>query len=365
MAKKSGKALAASSQYWLVDRSKIESVCCAARRAIVRATRPETVEKQAAELEAILAAIKKLKPEFTPRINAEYLFARKRLGELNPKEHVPGPGRGKKESGNNDSFSKAEKNRRWENAALAEFWDHEELNPRLESGTIAITRVMSFVKLERARRKAKKNSGATPIDEVIHSPFQDVMRGIQDESVELIFADPPWDADSISMYEDIGKNACRVLVPGGSVLVYSSSQMLNRTIGMLASEGMRFQGLCYDVRCSGKYARLSRDGIVVRVMPLVWYVKGACRFGSADFVEDAVLTDTIQKDTHDWQQHEDIAEYYIKKLTSKGGIVFDPFCGGGTTSVIAKRLGRRFITCDIDEHTTQAATERIHDAECQ
>ena len=48
---------------------------------------------------------------------------------MTPKE--PGPGRGKKESDNNDSFSQKEKDRRWENAALAEFWEHPELNPRL------------------------------------------------------------------------------------------------------------------------------------------------------------------------------------------------------------------------------------------
>ena len=76
-----------------------------------------------------LAAIKKLKPEYSPQVNSAWLFARKRLGELTPKE--PGPGRGKKESDNNDSFSQKEKDRRWENAALAEFWEHPELNPRL------------------------------------------------------------------------------------------------------------------------------------------------------------------------------------------------------------------------------------------
>ncbi len=61
---------------------------------------------------------------------APSLFARKRMGELTPKERGGRP----KLSDNNESLSKAEQNRRWENAALAEFWDHPELHPRLEAG---------------------------------------------------------------------------------------------------------------------------------------------------------------------------------------------------------------------------------------
>jgi hypothetical protein len=44
----------------------------------------------------------KWKPEFGPQVNSLYLFARKRLAELTPKES--GPGRGKKESDQNDPF---------------------------------------------------------------------------------------------------------------------------------------------------------------------------------------------------------------------------------------------------------------------
>lgn len=354
---KVSRELAARSQFDLVDGAKIDALCNRHRKSLALAKRVEAVEDREAEIEALLAAIKKWKPEYSPQVNSLWLFARKRIGELTPKE-TGGPGNNA--SRNNDALSAAQRNRRWQNASLAEFWDHEELNPRLESGTISLTKAIDFIKLERARRKAKKYKGKTPINEVIYAPFQSIMAGIPDESIELIFADPPWDSASISMYSDIGREAPRILVPGGSMLVYSSSQMLNRTIAMLHSEGMRYYGLCYDVRCSGKYARLNRSGIIVRAMPLIWYAKGADRFGTADFVEDAVVTDTKQKGTHDWQQHEAVAAYYIDKLTSKKGIVFDPFCGGGTTAAIAKSMGRRFITCDIDENAVEAAKERLN-----
>ena len=44
-----------------------------------------------------------------------------------------------------------------------------------------------------------------------------------------------------------------------------------------------------------------------------------------------------------------------------GGTVLDPFAGSGTTGVVAKRLRRDFIGCEINPDYAQMATERIFD----
>ena len=44
-----------------------------------------------------------------------------------------------------------------------------------------------------------------------------------------------------------------------------------------------------------------------------------------------------------------------------GGKVLDPFAGSGTTGVVAKRLWRDFIGCEINPDYAQMATERIFD----
>lgn len=44
-----------------------------------------------------------------------------------------------------------------------------------------------------------------------------------------------------------------------------------------------------------------------------------------------------------------------------GGTVLDPFAGSGTTGVVAKRLWRNFIGCEINPDYAQMATERIFD----
>ena len=42
-----------------------------------------------------------------------------------------------------------------------------------------------------------------------------------------------------------------------------------------------------------------------------------------------------------------------------GGVVLDPFAGSGTTGVVAKRLRRDFIGCEINHDYAQMATDRI------
>lgn len=49
----------------------------------------------------------------------------------------------------------------------------------------------------------------------------------------------------------------------------------------------------------------------------------------------------------------------------EGGVVLDPFCGAGTTGVVAKKLDRKFIGIDISEKFCEMARKRILKTECQ
>jgi len=42
-----------------------------------------------------------------------------------------------------------------------------------------------------------------------------------------------------------------------------------------------------------------------------------------------------------------------------GDVIFDPFIGSGTTAVVAKKLGRRFLGCDIKPEYVKMAEERL------
>jgi DNA modification methylase len=61
--------------------------------------------------------------------------------------------------------------------------------------------------------------------------------------------------------------------------------------------------------------------------------------------------------------HNQIPEIYlervIKACSNSGGLVLDPFCGSGTTSTVARALGRRSITIEYSKVNAKSAWERI------
>jgi len=59
------------------------------------------------------------------------------------------------------------------------------------------------------------------------------------------------------------------------------------------------------------------------------------------------------------QKPEALIERIILASSNKGDLVADFFCGSGTTSVVAARHGRRFITCDESVRAVNTARSRL------
>ncbi|MBT8392299.1 MAG: site-specific DNA-methyltransferase [Ignavibacteria bacterium] len=66
---------------------------------------------------------------------------------------------------------------------------------------------------------------------------------------------------------------------------------------------------------------------------------------------------------HPTQKPEKLLAKIILASSNKGDIVFDPFSGSGTTAVVAKKLGRNFISVDLDKYYCCLAQKRLSIAE--
>jgi site-specific DNA-methyltransferase (adenine-specific) len=66
---------------------------------------------------------------------------------------------------------------------------------------------------------------------------------------------------------------------------------------------------------------------------------------------------------HPTQKPEKLVAKLILASSREGDLVLDPFLGSGTTSVVALKLGRRFIGVDVDEEYCCIAARRIELAE--
>jgi hypothetical protein len=179
---------------------------------------------------------------------------------------------------------------------------------------------------------------------------------IDDESVDLIFTDPPYDKDSVDLYRKAARVAARILKPGGSFIAYSGQKYLPEVYGLINQPGLRYWWTFAGVH-SGAHQMLQKLGIRCGWKPIVWYVKGTR--GDVSEVLADVVTGAREKTHHEWQQAEAEAMHFIEKLTFPGGLVVDFFLGGGTTKVAADRLGRRFIGFEIKIEVAEQAKRRI------
>lgn len=66
---------------------------------------------------------------------------------------------------------------------------------------------------------------------------------------------------------------------------------------------------------------------------------------------------------HPTQKPEKLVAKIILASSKPGHVVFDPFLGSGTTSVVAKKLGRSYVGIEIDELYGCLAEKRIETAE--
>lgn len=57
---------------------------------------------------------------------------------------------------------------------------------------------------------------------------------------------------------------------------------------------------------------------------------------------------------------EDIPYKCISAGCHESGIVLDPFAGAGTTCLVAKKLGRRYIGIELNKDYINIAEKRIH-----
>ena len=73
----------------------------------------------------------------------------------------------------------------------------------------------------------------------------------------------------------------------------------------------------------------------------------------------AVGSNSLEKVNHPTQKPVALMEYLIKTYTNEGETVLDFTMGSGTTGVACKNLGRKFIGIELDENYFNIAKERI------
>lgn len=186
---------------------------------------------------------------------------------------------------------------------------------------------------------------------------------IADNSIDMVFCDPPYLREYLPAYGWLAGEAIRVLKPGGFVLALCGGAYLNQCLQHFDSAGLTFYWL-YQLELTGATTGIvwprgnQKVHISTRVKHYAAYSKGeslsrTCTVGK--------FTDTGgDKRWHVWGQDVASARYYIDCFTEPGDLVLDPFVGGGTTAAACELIGRRCIGLDVDPAAIQTTRDRMN-----
>lgn len=194
---------------------------------------------------------------------------------------------------------------------------------------------------------------------------RDLLQHVEPGSVDLIFTDPPYPAEHVDCWSELGELAVKALKPGGLLVAYSGQYTLPEALDRLRAAGLTYFWM-YAVEHDGAFFRMNATHVQCGWKPLLVFRNGP---GDPPNWHKDIVTDGRREksvtatggefDGGTWQQSEAEAAYWISELSAPDALICDPFVGSGTTAVVARNLGRRFIGCDIDPKATQHTRERL------
>ncbi len=253
----------------------------------------------------------------------------------------------------------------------------------------------------------KTRKPALPVDTILSGDCVEVMRSLPEASVDLIFADPPynlqlkgelhrpdnskvdavddhWDQfDSLKVYDRFTRDwlaaASRLLKPDGAIWVIGSYHNVFRLGAELQNQGF---WILNDVvwRKSNPMPNFRGKRLTNAHETLIWASKGEGAKYTFNYEALKALNEGIQmrsdwvlpictgherlKDAkgdkaHPTQKPEALLHRVILGTTNPGDVVLDPFFGTGTTGAVAKMLGRSWVGIEREAAYRQVAERRL------
>ena len=256
--------------------------------------------------------------------------------------------------------------------------------------------------------KTKTAAAASlPLNQILDGDCIAVMNSLPAGSVDLIFADPPynlqlkgellrpnnsvvdavddhWDQfASFASYDAFTKAwlaaAKRLLKPNGAIWVIGSYHNIFRVGAALQDQGF---WLLNDViwRKSNPMPNFKGKRLTNAHETLIWASRDEAAKYTFNYEALKALNDGVQmrsdwvlpictgherlKDdngdkAHPTQKPESLLHRVLLATTNPGDVVLDPFFGTGTTGAVAKMLGRDFIGIEREQAYRKVAQERL------
>lgn len=248
---------------------------------------------------------------------------------------------------------------------------------------------------------------ALPLDTIIAGDCIDVMNSLPEGSVDLVFADPPynlqlknnlhrpdnskvdavddeWDQfSSFAAYDEFSrawlKAARRILKPNGAIWVIGSYHNIFRVGTALQDAGF---WILNDVmwRKSNPMPNFRGKRFTNAHETMIWAGKSDASKYTFNYEALKEMNDGVQmrsdwvlplctgherlknddgEKAHPTQKPESLLHRVLVASSKPGDVILDPFFGTGTTGAVAKKLGRHFIGIEREEAYRKVANKRL------
>jgi site-specific DNA-methyltransferase (adenine-specific) len=230
---------------------------------------------------------------------------------------------------------------------------------------------------------------ASPLPD--HLYCGDAMEGLRRAPpADLIFADPPYDAQA-GWHAGWIAECARVLRPNGSIYVCCDWK-ISGVLQSILERHLTIRNRITWRREKGRGARRNwkqnmedlwfatkgddytfnlvkwKKPVIapyrVNGRPKDWIEAGGERYRmthpSNIWIDLCVPFWSMAENTpHPYQKPEKLVARVVEASSRPGDLVIDPFVGSGTTAVVARRLGRRFLGFDIEPDHIRLALKRL------
>lgn len=193
---------------------------------------------------------------------------------------------------------------------------------------------------------------------LVKASIEEMATTVEASSVDVIITDPPYSKEYLDCFSSLALFAFKALKPGKPLLVMVGQSYLPEVFRLLCKQ-MSYHWILAYLTPGGQSPQIWPRKINTFWKPVIWLTKG--KYEGEDWHGDVFNSDVNDNDKrfHHWGQSESGISRLVEVFSKPDDVVCDPFVGGGTTAVVAIRLGRKFIGSDIDENALETCRGRV------
>jgi DNA modification methylase len=235
---------------------------------------------------------------------------------------------------------------------------------------ISITKAKNKIRREELRKHRQLQNNNTRLTPAFRNNCRLVKANfktakIADNSVQLIFTDPPYEEKYLYIYEDLAKLGSKTLVTNGHLITYCNHKLISKIMKYMENYNMQYYSIL-GVKLQGSFDKDYSRGITIKCKFLLWFVKcdsedDITKSKPFDFIPNMIESKTPDKYLDDWTQSPVEAEHCISYLTSSNDTILDPMMGReATTGIASLNLKCKFIGIEIDPKNFALAESKLN-----